>query len=197
MSKGKAHIDVFARIRPTKKASPNVDIDYADHAIAVHLPKHEQGLINNQKENFSFAFTRVLDQTITQDSVFETVAQPVVDSVLQGYNGTVFAYGQTGSGKTLTYLLPMLSKLEDRAAIQAIIVVPTRELGLQVATIAKRLASRKFMIMSLLQGSQLRRQRAWAWAETPQVVIGTPPEILDMVQYGVQIADFWASIISN
>jgi superfamily II DNA/RNA helicase len=91
---------------------------------------------------------------------------------------------QTGSGKTLTYLLPLLSKLEDRASVQAMIVVPTRELGLQVAAVAKRLASRRFMIMSLLQGSQLKRQRAWAWAETPQVVIGTPPELLDMVQYG-------------
>jgi len=37
--------------------------------------------------------------------------------------------------------------------------------------------------MNLLQGSQLRRQRAWAWAETPQVVIGTPVELLDMIQY--------------
>lgn len=92
---------------------------------------------------------------------------------------------QTGSGKTLTYLLPLLAQLENRSAIQAMIVVPTRELGLQVATVAKRLvAPRKFLIMSLLQGSTLKRQRAWAWAETPQVVIGTPSELLDMVQYG-------------
>ena len=35
------------------------------------------------------------------------------------------------------------------------------------------------MVMSLLQGSQLRRQRAWAWAETPQVVIRRT-ELLDM-----------------
>jgi hypothetical protein len=34
--------------------------------------------------------------------VFERVAQPVVVSTLEGYNGTVFAYGQTGSGKTFT-----------------------------------------------------------------------------------------------
>jgi len=38
--------------------------------------------------------------------------------------------------------------------------------------------------MSLLQGSTLKRQRAWAWAETPQIVIGTPCELLDMIQYG-------------
>ncbi|CAJ1946269.1 unnamed protein product [Cylindrotheca closterium] len=97
---------------------------------------------------------------------------------------SVVIQAQTGSGKTLTYLLPLLARLEDRASVQAMIVVPTRELGLQVAKVAKRLAARKFMIMSLLQGSQLKRQRAWAWAETPQVVIGTPTEILDMVQYG-------------
>lgn len=97
---------------------------------------------------------------------------------------SIVIQAQTGSGKTLTYLLPLLAKLENRSSIQAMIVVPTRELGLQVAKVAKRLAGRKFMIMSLLQGSQLKRQRAWAWAETPQVVIGTPTELLDMVQFG-------------
>lgn len=98
---------------------------------------------------------------------------------------SIVIQAQTGSGKTLTYLLPMLAQVERRSAIQAMIVVPTRELGLQVATVAKRLAApRKLLIMSLLQGSTLKRQRAWAWAETPQVVIGTPSELLDMVQYG-------------
>jgi superfamily II DNA/RNA helicase len=91
---------------------------------------------------------------------------------------------QTGSGKSLCYLLPVLTKLQNRAAVQAVIIVPTRELGLQVASLAKRLAGRRYMVMSLLQGSQLRRQRAWAWAETPQVVIGTPNEVLGMIQYG-------------
>jgi superfamily II DNA/RNA helicase len=90
----------------------------------------------------------------------------------------------TGSGKTLTYLLPILAQLEERAAIQALIVVPTRELGLQVATVTKRLLPPNMMAMSLLQGSMLKRQRAWAWAETPQVVIGTPNEVFQMIQHG-------------
>ena len=38
----------------------------------------------------------------TQEDVFRKVAQPVVESCLDGYNGTIFAYGQTGSGKTYT-----------------------------------------------------------------------------------------------
>ena len=112
------------------------------------------------------------------------IQERTLDCFFNDEPNSMVIQAQTGSGKTLTYLLPLLSKLEDRASVQAMIVVPTRELGLQVATVAKRLVGRRFMVMSLLQGSQLRRQRAWAWAETPQVVIGTPTELLDMVQYG-------------
>jgi len=38
----------------------------------------------------------------TQAQVFDDVAKPVVEEVLQGFNETIFAYGQTGSGKTWT-----------------------------------------------------------------------------------------------
>mmetsp|Transcript_7002 Transcript_7002/g.13920 ORF Transcript_7002/g.13920 Transcript_7002/m.13920 type:complete len:228 (-) Transcript_7002:1930-2613(-) len=49
-----------------------------------------------------FTFDQVYDWNSTQEHLFETTAQPIVDSVLTGYNGTVFAYGQTGTGKTHT-----------------------------------------------------------------------------------------------
>ena len=45
----------------TKRPSEHLQIDYADHAIAVHQPKDvSHGLINNQREHFNFAFSRVL-----------------------------------------------------------------------------------------------------------------------------------------
>lgn len=34
--------------------------------------------------------------------IYNTVARPIVENVLCGYNGTIFAYGQTGTGKTYT-----------------------------------------------------------------------------------------------
>lgn len=37
-----------------------------------------------------------------QEKVFDKVAKDVVDSAMEGFNGTIFAYGQTGSGKTFT-----------------------------------------------------------------------------------------------
>ncbi|KAM9786381.1 kinesin-like protein KIF15 isoform X2 [Syngnathus typhle] len=42
----------------------------------------------------------------SQDSVFSSVAKNIVESCMNGYNGTIFAYGQTGSGKTFTMLGP-------------------------------------------------------------------------------------------
>eukprot|EP00802_Teleaulax_amphioxeia_P005785 Tamp_05789.p1 GENE.Tamp_05789~~Tamp_05789.p1 ORF type:complete len:848 (-),score=228.85 Tamp_05789:334-2757(-) len=49
-----------------------------------------------------YTFDQVYDSTTQQKYLFETTAQPIIDCVLQGYNGTVFAYGQTGTGKSHT-----------------------------------------------------------------------------------------------
>ncbi|XP_048048317.1 kinesin-like protein KIF6 [Megalobrama amblycephala] len=48
------------------------------------------------------AVSEGFDQRASQEEIFETIAKPVADNVLAGYNGTIFAYGQTGSGKTFT-----------------------------------------------------------------------------------------------
>ena len=37
-----------------------------------------------------------------QETIFKQSALPIIESVLEGYNGTIFAYGQTGTGKTHT-----------------------------------------------------------------------------------------------
>ncbi|MGH0149478.1 UNVERIFIED_CONTAM: hypothetical protein FKN15_035436 [Acipenser sinensis] len=60
------------------------------------------GFVNNKKETYRFKFQKVFDQGAKQEDVFENIAKPVADSILSGYNGTIFAYGQTGSGKTFT-----------------------------------------------------------------------------------------------
>ena len=67
LAMSKAHIDVYARVRPVKKPSSNLDIDFANHAIGIHLAKGEGGgLVNNQRENYSFAFSRILDASTTR-----------------------------------------------------------------------------------------------------------------------------------
>ncbi|MBZ3871906.1 Kinesin-like protein KIF6, partial [Sciurus carolinensis] len=60
------------------------------------------GFVNNKRESYRFKFQRIFDQDAKQEIIFENIAKPVAESVLAGYNGTIFAYGQTGSGKTFT-----------------------------------------------------------------------------------------------
>lgn len=45
---------------------------------------------------------RVLDMDTNQQQIYEIAALPIVESVMEGFNGTIFAYGQTSSGKTHT-----------------------------------------------------------------------------------------------
>ncbi|KAL8970793.1 MAG: hypothetical protein Q9183_001357 [Haloplaca sp. 2 TL-2023] len=50
----------------------------------------------------TFGFDRVFDENTTQAEVYEATTRSLLDSVLDGYNATVFAYGATGCGKTHT-----------------------------------------------------------------------------------------------
>ncbi len=45
---------------------------------------------------------QVYDDNSLQRVVYDEIAYPLVESVIEGYNGTIFAYGQTGCGKTFT-----------------------------------------------------------------------------------------------
>ncbi|XP_014669570.1 PREDICTED: kinesin-like protein KIF3B [Priapulus caudatus] len=50
----------------------------------------------------SFTFDAVYDSSSRQTDLYDETFRPLVQSVLEGFNGTVFAYGQTGTGKTFT-----------------------------------------------------------------------------------------------
>lgn len=52
----------------------------------------------------SLYLDHIFDPEKSNQDVFETVVQPIIDAAVKGFNGTVFAYGQTSSGKTHTML---------------------------------------------------------------------------------------------
>lgn len=49
-----------------------------------------------------YFFDRIFNQYCSTQQVYERTAAPLIDSVIKGFNATVFAYGTTGSGKTYT-----------------------------------------------------------------------------------------------
>ncbi|CAJ2500489.1 Uu.00g033420.m01.CDS01 [Anthostomella pinea] len=66
--------------------------------------KFSRSVVPNGKrvKDQTFAFDRVFDDNTSQTEVYEATTKNLLDSVLDGYNATVFAYGATGCGKTHT-----------------------------------------------------------------------------------------------
>uniref|UniRef100_A0A2K6FK50 Kinesin family member 27 n=1 Tax=Propithecus coquereli TaxID=379532 RepID=A0A2K6FK50_PROCO len=88
-------IKVAVRIRPLlcKEVLHN-------HQVCVRVIPNTQQIIIGRDRVFTFDF--VFGKNSTQDEVYNTCIKPLVLSLIEGYNATVFAYGQTGSGKTYT-----------------------------------------------------------------------------------------------
>lgn len=97
----------------------------------------------------------------------------------------VIVHAQTGTGKTLAYLLPLLTKLDpDRQVLQAIIVVPTRELGMQILhEIGKLTAGGRLFAQQLIGGANVRHQID-RLKKKPPVVVGTPGRLVELISSG-------------
>ncbi|KAJ1298749.1 hypothetical protein BS78_01G477300 [Paspalum vaginatum] len=94
-------VRVAVRLRPknSEDLAHGADLD-----CCVEL-QPESKRLKLKKNNWScesYKFDEVFSENASQKRVYEVVAKPVVESVLEGYNGTVMAYGQTGTGKTYT-----------------------------------------------------------------------------------------------
>mmetsp|Transcript_16565 Transcript_16565/g.23255 ORF Transcript_16565/g.23255 Transcript_16565/m.23255 type:complete len:736 (-) Transcript_16565:54-2261(-) len=98
----KEAVQVIVRTRPTSNFAQNcLKIDTEKNTIEVKMEKAKGQAINNQQENWNFKLDKILHNA-SQEAVFDIAARDIVDSVMEGYNGTILAYGQTGAGKTFT-----------------------------------------------------------------------------------------------
>lgn len=101
--KSSESVRVVVRCRPMngkeKAASYDkvVDVDVKLGQVSVKNPK---GTSHEMPKTFTF--DAVYDWNAKQFELYDETFRPLVDSVLQGFNGTIFAYGQTGTGKTYT-----------------------------------------------------------------------------------------------
>ncbi|KAF7647426.1 hypothetical protein LDENG_00172690, partial [Lucifuga dentata] len=97
-------IKVFVRVRPlTQGIGLTTD---GDQSLCLTVTSPSTIRLLSKPEPRTFTYDHVADTDTSQDSVFSSVAKNIVESYINGYNGTIFAYGQTGSGKTFTMLGP-------------------------------------------------------------------------------------------
>lgn len=88
----------------------------------------------------------------------------------------IVLYSPTGSGKTLAFLLPLLQRLNPAIkGVQAIILVPTRELALQIETVFKKMGT-AFKINACYGGHSTRTELN-NLSSPPAVLVGTPGRV--------------------
>ena len=92
-------VKVSIRVRPFNEDEKKID---ETSPIETIDQKNNVMTIKRDFDKKNFSFDNIFPMETTQISVFDTTSKEVVNSVLKGYNGTIFAYGQTGSGKTYT-----------------------------------------------------------------------------------------------
>lgn len=99
---------------------------------------------------------------------------------------SVVGQSQTGSGKTHTFLLPIFQTIDpELTEVQAVITTPSRELSYQIYDAAKQIAKhseKEILVHNYVGGTDKQRQIEKLEHRQPQIVIGTPGRVLDLMK---------------
>jgi kinesin family protein 5 len=118
MSTSTGNVKVVCRVRPfnTKELAMGTAacVEFPDQqTINIKTSQHSEIGPGTHK----FQFDRVFPLVSNQEDVYNFAAKPVVESILEGFNGTIFAYGQTSSGKTHTMQGPSIDDQQLKGII--------------------------------------------------------------------------------
>jgi ATP-dependent RNA helicase DeaD len=92
----------------------------------------------------------------------------------------IVGVAQTGSGKTAAFVLPILQNLKHDKTIEALVLVPTRELCTQVVKAFKSLSGGRLRVLSIVGGEPYRKQLQGLRGDD-QIVVATPGRLLDLL----------------
>lgn len=88
----------------------------------------------------------------SQRQVYDTAAKPIIEQVLEGFNGTIFTYGQTSSGKTHTMQGPNIEDIE----LQGIIPRMVRTVFSRIEMASEDIVFRVHVSMVEIYNEQIR-----------------------------------------
>lgn len=116
-------------------------------------------------------------------SIPTPIQAQAIPALLDGRD--VVGQARTGSGKTLAFGLPLVERCDPMiSGVQALVLVPTRELAIQVADVVGKLAAARRMWLTLIYGGRPLGPEREALINGAQIVIGTPGRVLDHLWQG-------------
>jgi ATP-dependent RNA helicase DeaD len=110
------------------------------------------------------------------------IQEASIPFILQGHD--VIGQAHTGTGKTAAFCLPVLSRLKSNGPVQFLILVPTRELAIQVTHEIKRYSKYTSLhVVSIFGGVSIGQQQS-RLERGVQVVVATPGRLIDHLKRG-------------
>jgi ATP-dependent RNA helicase RhlE len=107
------------------------------------------------------------------------------ESIPVGIRGNdIIALARTGSGKTLAYGIPMLQRLSTMKRSAGLVIVPTRELAIQVDDALRAFMRSVHMRSAVLIGGASMYLQQDALKKNPRIIIATPGRLLDHIKRG-------------
>lgn len=93
----------------------------------------------------------------------------------------IIGQAQTGTGKTACFALPIIENLKKSSSVQALILVPTRELAVQVTNEIKSLKGESNLRVTTIYGGASIENQISALGRGVDIVVGTPGRVIDLI----------------
>ncbi|MGC8670025.1 MAG: DEAD/DEAH box helicase [Candidatus Micrarchaeia archaeon] len=109
------------------------------------------------------------------------VQEAAIPAILAGKD--VIVRAKTGTGKTGAFLIPIINNAKKDEGLYSLVITPTRELALQVTSVAEKLSNRNLHVVTVYGGASINVQLQLI-RNGANIVIGTPGRILDLIERG-------------
>ncbi|KQH87999.1 DEAD/DEAH box helicase [Vibrio furnissii] len=142
--------------------------------------------------SLSSELIHALPKDVKQPTDIQALAIP---ELLAGKD--VLALANTGSGKTLAYALPLLDKLNANPQQKALILVPTRELAIQVSEAINQVGQALELNAVCLCGGVDKALQQQALATNPHIFVATTGRLVDLVNHGLDLSHIHTLVLDE
>ena len=140
--------------------------------------------MNSQALQLSTAMVGLLGRH--QITTATPVQQEIIPAIFEGQD--VIAQSETGSGKTLSFAIPLIERIKRHDGLKALVIVPTRELAIQIATEFVKFSHGNHLGILPVYGGVSINEQIRKLGRT-NIIVGTPGRLIDLLMRGVLSLD--------